>query len=310
MAGDFQTGSSRPANRPSDPLLLTLAPRPLGESCHHGAAARQDSNQQPVWKHCSRWWQPGGVPVTWLQVSVAAVCSSVEPTCNLIILLVSHLVSCTVTIAEPKPDIDYSFLWDLRGALIDWMLKGWPLLFFFSVSGQVRGPPPPCVLREGCELHRAVRTAPVHLLGQWCGQPLHPNWFRKWRSFPMWAGRTGQAPCICFPRGLCGGSCWGVFPASKVTLLVYFNKTPPSGRLYSSWSFLKIGSVWTMTFQNLSNYVRGIYTFSGKNVLRMRRFPLGAMSLGFLFLFVSNSQRSTWGFYVLICVNWWPQTAT
>lgn len=59
-----------------------------------------------------------------------------------------------------------------------------------------------------------------------------------------------------------------------------------------------------MTFQNLSNYVRGIYTFSGKNVLRMRRFPLGAMSLGFLFLFVSNSQRSTWGFYVLICVNW------
>ena len=66
VAGDFQTGSSRPASRPSDPLLLTLAPRPLGESCHHGAAARQDSSQQPVWKHCSRWWQPGGVPVTWL----------------------------------------------------------------------------------------------------------------------------------------------------------------------------------------------------------------------------------------------------
>lgn len=55
-----------------------------------------------------------------------------------------------------------------------------------------------------------------------------------------------------------------------------------------------------MTFQNPSNYVRGIYTFSGKNVLRMRRFPLDAMSLGFLFFSFQESKKHL-GFF--LCVD-------
>lgn len=55
MVGSIQTDRQQRASSVglSDHLFLTVAPRPLGESCHHSAATWEDSNQQPMWKHCS-----------------------------------------------------------------------------------------------------------------------------------------------------------------------------------------------------------------------------------------------------------------